>query len=384
MNAAFVVAGKDLRQRLRDRSAWILGFLAPVAVAMLVSFAFRGAESFHTDVAVVNEDGGVLAAAFTAHLAGPELESVLTLVEVKGTAEARALLDEGDLGAAFVLPSGFSAAATGGEIRPITVLSSVDSPLAGAVARSIAESFVAQLNADRLSVAVAVAAGAPPGNLPEEAAGLRLPERVVPKAAGTEKLTGVGYYGPAMGIFFMFFAIGFGAKGYFEERRNGTLDRIGVAPVRPRSILVGKALATFVYGAASLSSVAVVTSLFFGAEWGPPLAVGAVILALALTLVCLTAFVIAIAGSDRQADGIASIIIFGLVLLGGNFVLIGGAPEFMRRLALLTPNGWALRAFTDLAGGAGWTSVILPVMAILAFCGVVSVATAVLYRRRSR
>ncbi|MFI7115359.1 ABC transporter permease [Amycolatopsis sp. NPDC049868] len=383
MNAVFVVAAKDLRQRLRDRSAWVLGFLAPVAVAMLVSFAFQGVESFHTKVAVVDEDRGPLATAFTGFLSNPDLGSVLTVEPVKGSADARTRLDDGELGAVFVLPAGFSDAAHGGTPGPVTVLSSVDSPLAGAVARSIAESFVAQLNADRLSIATALAAGAPPGD-PAEAAALRLPEQVVPRPAGTKQISGVGYYGPAMGIFFMFFAIGFGAKGYFEERQNGTLDRIAVAPVGPAAILTGKALATFVYGVASLSSVALVTGLVFGADWGPPLAVAAVIVALALTLVCLTAFVIAVAGNDRQADGIASIVVFGLVLLGGNFFLVGGAPEYMRRLALLTPNGWALRAFTDLAGGAGWSAVVLPLAAILLFCVVVSAITVPLYRWRLR
>ncbi len=44
----------------------------------------------------------------------------------------------------------------------------------------------------------------------------------------------------------------------------------------------------------------------------------------------------------------------------------------MRRLALLTPNGWALRAFTDLGtGGGGFGTVLVPVAAMLAFSAVV-------------
>ena len=35
MNAALVIAAKDLRQRFRDRSAIILGFVAPVLVSLL-------------------------------------------------------------------------------------------------------------------------------------------------------------------------------------------------------------------------------------------------------------------------------------------------------------------------------------------------------------
>jgi len=103
--------------------------------------------------------------------------------------------------------------------------------------------------------------------------------------------------------------------------------------------------------------------------------------ALSLTLVGLTALVITAARTERAAEGFASLLTFGLVLLGGNFVFIGGAPELVRTLALLTPNGWALRAITDLAGGAPWTAAVVPLMAILAFA---LAAGAVAYSLRRR
>ena len=76
----------------------------------------------------------------------------------------------------------------------------------------------------------------------------------------------------------------------------------------------------------SLSSLAVVTSLAFDAQWGPPLPALALILAMSAALVALTALVIAVSRTERQADGIATIITFTLLLLGGNFVLISQAP----------------------------------------------------------
>lgn len=382
MNAALVIAGKDLRQRLRDRSALVLGVLAPVAVAALISFAF-GNTTFHATVAVMDADHGSLAAAFTAHLDAPELREVLDVTPADSVADARAKIDAGDADAALVIPAGFSAAAQGVAAPTVTVLSSVDFPLAALVSRSIVESFVAQLNADRLSVATAVTAGSPEdiAALAADAATLRLPEQVELRAAGSKSVAPINYFGPAMGIFFMFFAVNFGARTYAQERRGGTLDRIAVAPLRPAVIVAGKALATFAYSAASLGTVALVTSLAFGADWGPPAAVAAVILAMSLTMVCLTALVIAVARTDRQADGLASIITFGLALLGGNFVYMGAAPDVLHTLALFTPNGWALRAFTDLSGGASWTAIGQPILAILAFCAAVIAAVALLARR---
>ena len=384
MTAVLAIALKDLRQRLRDRSAIVLGFIAPVAVAALISSAFGSAGSFHANVAVVDLDRGPVATGFTSFVKGPDLANLLTVKPVTSEADARAKVAKGDLSAAVVIPKGFSEAVTSGQSRPITVLASVDSSIAEQVARSLAESFTAQIEAVQLSVESAVRAGAPVasvGTLAAQASAVRLPEQTVTQPAGTQALTGTSYYAPAMGIFFMFFAIGFGARGFFLERTGGTLERLTAAPIGPGTILAGKSLATFVYGVASLGTVAVVTSLVFGASWGPPLVVLALILAMALTMVGLTALVITVARTERQSEGFASMLTFGLVLLGGNFVFVGGAPQLVRTLALLTPNGWALRAFTDLAGGAAWTAAVVPLMAILAFA-LGTGALAFLLRRR--
>ena len=370
MTAVLAIALKDLRQRLRYRSAIVLGFIAPVAVAALISVAFGSAGSFHANVAVVDLDKGAVATGFTSFVRDPDLANLLTVKPVTSEADARARVAKGDLSAAFVIPKGFSEAVTSGQNRPITVLASVYSSIAEQVARSLAESFTAQIEAVQLSVESAVRAEAPVasvGTLAAQASAVRLPEQTVTQPAGTQALTGTSYYAPAMGIFFMFFAIGFGARGFFLERTGGTLERLTAAPIGPGTILAGKSLATFVYGVASLGTVAVVTSLVFGANWGPTLVVLALIMAMALTMVGLTALVITVARTERQADGFASMLTFGLVLLGGNFIFIGGAPPLVRTLALLTPNGWALRAFTDLAGGAAWTAAVVPLIAVLAF-----------------
>lgn len=380
-----LIAAKDLRQRFRDRSALVLVFVAPLALAVLISLAFGSAQRFHADIAVVDNDGGPVAEAFTGMLRGEQLRDVLTVHPVADEATARERVDSGELGAAFVLPEGLSNAARGERVPDIAVLTSVDASVSALVANSVGEAFVAQLNADVLSVNTALAAGVPPqraAELAREAAGSSLPEQVRPEPSGTKQVEVSSYYAPAMGILFMLFTIGFGARGWFSERDSGTLDRIAVAPLRPGSLLVGKALATFGYGVASLSTVAVVTSLALGADWGPPPAAGAIIVVMALSLVPLTALVIAVSTTQRQAEGIAATVTFGLALVGGNFVFLSTAPPLLRTIAMLTPNGWALRALTDLSSGAPWTSIGVPILAILAFCVVTAGAALLLARRR--
>jgi ABC-2 type transport system permease protein len=386
MGPVLVIALKDLRQRLRDRSALVLGFIAPLAVAWLVSAAFGSTGSFHMDVGVVDHDRGQVAAGFQSFLRSPELSDLLTVTVVDSEAEARAKVDDGTLSAAFVVPEGFTPAVVAGGGRPITVLGSVDSTIATQVSTSLAASFTAQVEAVRLAVATAVDAGAPheqAAALAEAASRIPPPESVAAQSASTRTIDAISYYAPGMGIFFMLFAISFGSRGYFLERAGGTMERLDAAPITSGAVLLGKSLATFVYGLASLGTVALFTSLVFGAHWGPWPAVVALVLALSLVLVGLTALVIALARTERQAEGLSSILVFGLVLLGGNFIFISAAPPLLRSLSLLTPNGWALRAFTDLAGGADWTAVVAPVLVLLAFA-LATGGAAVALRRRAQ
>ena len=186
MHPAVVIALKDLRQRLRDRSALVLGFVAPLAVAWLVSAAFGSVSSFHMDVAVVDRDRGEVAAAFQTFLRSPELSELLTVTVVATEAEARAQVEDGTLSAAYVVPEGLTAAVTSGGGLPVTVLGSVDASVAARVARSLASSFTAQIEAVRLSVATAVDAGAPHAQAAELAAAaavLQPPETLMPQSS---------------------------------------------------------------------------------------------------------------------------------------------------------------------------------------------------------
>jgi ABC-2 type transport system permease protein len=109
--------------------------------------------------------------------------------------------------------------------------------------------------------------------------------------------------------------------------------------------------------------------------------VAAVILAMVVAIVALTALVIAATRTEQQAEGLASILTFTLALLGGNFIFVATAPEAMRRAALLTPNGWAMRGITDLSTGAAATSVLVPIAAILGFAAVTATGAAIASRR---
>lgn len=385
---AFLIAGKDLRLRFRDRSAIILGFVAPVVIATVMSFAFKATDSFHMTVVVVDSDRSTMGIALVEALRSDELSEVATVRTASTRSQAATLVREGTVDAGLVIPDGFTESVTGTEPAALDVLTSVDNPLAGQVTRSIAAGFASQIDAARLAVATAIDAGAPADDasggiaaLAARAAADRLPITVAQQSTGARPLKAVSYFAPAMGIFFLFFSVSFTARSWFLEAREGTLQRMAAA-TSLRQIVIGKAISVFVYGTASLTTMAVVTSLAFGADWGGFVPAAVLIVAMVVSVVCLTALVIVVARTERQAEGLASIIVFGLALLGGNFVFVSTAPPLLRKLSLFTPNGWALRGFVDLATGPHSMSVVWsPVAGILAFSAVIVALTVLLSRR---
>jgi ABC-2 type transport system permease protein len=381
---ALSIAEKDLRQRIRDRSAIILGVVAPLVIAALMSLAFRGTETIHLTLGVVDSDHGSAAAGLVDALRSPGLKGLVTVVPETSQAVATAAVRGGHTGAAMLIPAGFTASISGPRPLPLTTLTNVNNALAAQITSSIAQSFVAQVNADRLTVATAVAGGQPPAAAAAALvnAHLALPVATVQRAFGAHQLKVISYYGPAMALFFLLFTISFTSRSFFVDRDQGMIERMLTAPLHPRSVLVGKVLSAFVFGIVSITVIAAVTTIAFGADWGSPLAAGLLSLVMVLAVTATTALVIGVARTQRQAEGISSFVVFGLALLGGNFVFVAATPALMQRLALLTPNGWALRGYTDLATTGGGLSVVAgPVAAILLYTVVVAAVAAVLAPR---
>jgi ABC-2 type transport system permease protein len=385
LRTALAIARKDLRQRIRDRSAIVVGVIAPVLIAGLMSLAFNGVNNFHFTLGLVELDHGPVAAEVVNALDAPQLRQVMTVEKVATEALAASAIKSGKLAAALVIPFGFSSSVTGEHPEALTTLTSNNDTIAGDVATSVAGSFVAQVNADRLAFATAVAAGAPKSDTSQligEVSRLRIPIQAIERPIGAHELKVISYYSPGMAIFFLLFTISYTARSFFVDRSQGMIERMRAAPVRPVEILLGKALSVFVYGVVSLATIALVTTAAFGADWGAPWPAAVLGLSLVLSVICLTALVIGIARTQRQAEGIGSIIVFGLALLGGDFFFISNAPSTIKHLALLTPNGWAIRGFTDLATiGGGFSTIVEPVVAILAFSAVVGAVALSLARR---
>lgn len=379
MHAALTIAGKDVRQRLRDRSAIVMALVLPLALAFLFNLVFGSAAAPRPfRYAVVDLDRGPIAQAFRGDvLAGLDRAGLVRLRETAGVQEARRLADAGTVDAAFVLPAGLSATTQSGRPAQLEVIGSVDAPTAVDVARSIAGSYAAELTSVRLAVAAALPADhpgqAPPqqlGELAARAAAATQPVAVRDVSAAAKLLDTATFFPASMAVFFLFFTVQLGVSSLLDERSGGTLHRLLAAPVPRWSVLVGKLLTSVIIGVVSTSVLVVASAVLMGSRWGDPLGVGMLVVAGVLAATGVTALVASLARNAEQAGSWGAVVAVLLGLLGGVFFPIAQVGGAAAAASLLTPHAWFLRGLGELQGGGGPLVALPAAGAMLAFAAV--------------
>ena len=388
MRAAWLICLKDLKARLRDRSAVLIGIVVPLGLAFIFNSIFSGISgaSDVISLGVVNADHGAVSQQFTGQVLPAVGRSGLITIHPEATLErARALAANGTLAAVIVIPAGFTARVQANQPASMQVIGNVDAPISTEIARSIAESYAAGLNRVRLSVAT-VAAGSTPLSpariqaLAAQAAAAVAPVAVSDVSAQTKELDQKSFFAAGMAVFFLFFTVQFGVTSLLEERHDGTLARLLAAPISRSSILGGKLLTSFLLGVISMTVLVVATTLLFGAAWGNPLGVSVLVVAAILAATGIMALIATLARNAEQAANWQSVVAVILGLLGGTFFPVSQAPGVLSRLTFVAPQAWFLRGLGDLRGGS--ISVVwVPALAMLVFA-VVTGALAMMRLRR--
>ena len=114
MGAATRIAGKDLKLRVRDRSAFIMGIVTPLALAYIFHLVFGGTfseEALDLEVGLVDLDHTQVSQSLGEALSGLEAEGILVLTDFDDAASAEASVEEGEIGAYILLNQGLGDAA---------------------------------------------------------------------------------------------------------------------------------------------------------------------------------------------------------------------------------------------------------------------------------
>jgi ABC-2 type transport system permease protein len=371
MRNTVLVAFGEVALRVRDRSALVAAFLAPVLLALVTTAAFGDLEAGErVRLLVAHEGSGAVGDSVLEGLREALPADRFDVEAIGDVDEVRERVRRGEADGGLVLPPETTQAVLGvGEAR-ITVIEAAAGSAEGEVARTVARAVAARLEGARLGLAAAAALKAAPVDLERAAAALAGEaggvERVVLEAAPSL----AAFFGPSMAIVFAVFAVGAVVQSAWSELRGGTWARLVVATGSSRSVLAGKAAAAVLFGTASMVFVWATTVLVFGAGWGPPLGVLLLVVATVAAATGVTVLVASFARNEEHLQGAVAAVGFGFALLGGNFLPPGQTPSWLERLSLAVPNGWSLEGFRllSLADGSA-VDALAPTAVLLLFAG---------------
>jgi ABC-2 type transport system permease protein len=380
MSRVAVITRLELVRRIRNRSAIVTAFVAPLAIGVVFGVLIGGVSHLKFTIAVVDSDHSPISRAFADALTHRSptngtrqaggAEDPLRFRTLPSQARARHAVDNGDVDAAIVIPARFATTVTQGRRGQLIVLRKPALPVSGQVAQAIADAFANRVS--QVNVTLATVSSIRPQALSQQlvdaAQHLRPSLATRDVAMGAREVSPTAFYGASMAMVFLFFTVSFAPRSLMADRQDGILSRMLATPTAAGDIVAGKVLAVCALSLAGFATVWLVTSVGFGAEWGDPVAVIVLMVVTVLALGGVSTFVSSLARTEQQADSYAGAVTFVLALLGGNFIGPGQSPEVLRRIALFTPNGWALRGFTDVsADAAGASRLGRPIIVLLAF-----------------
>ena len=176
-------------------------------------------------------------------------------------------------------------------------------------------------------------------------------------------LNNVAYYAGAVAFMFLLFAAAQGALGILDDQDAGILDRIAAGPAGIDVVINGRFLFLALQGLVQASLIFAFAWLMYGVDvpgnFGPWLmiSVGSAVLAAGLGLLLVTA-----CHTRAQAQVLPTVVILIMSAIGGSMVPRFFMPHWLQQLGWITPNTWALEAYS----GVFWRSE--PALQLLPIC----------------
>lgn len=386
MNAKriLLLAGRVMRQVLRDRRTVALIVLAPIIVLSLGAVLFR-AEQPVTSIGVVNDDLGItspvagsvnLGKSIADELSGGDSIAVVALD--RGEVDER--LKDGTVKAVIVFPEDFTASFV------VNQQVNLDLRLEGSEpSRSMTiTAFVTQAAMKTLARLAGTGVSMPGADSTDQE------EPALPVSVnatylyGGEEFDTMDYIAPVyIALLGMFFVFLLACVAFLRERSQGTMERLAATPASRFEIVLGYMLGLGLFGVIQVAVILFFTVWVIGIHYYGSLALILLIVAImAVVGVNLGILASAFARTEFQVLQFIPLVVLPQVLLGGTFWAVPDMPAYLQPLAYLMPIYYANAALRDVML-KGWGLVeIWPNLAILTGIGVFLVILSGLMMRR--
>lgn len=353
-----LLAGNDLRLTLRDRASLVWMLLLPVAMMWIFGNVSRERGPSQATLYVEDRDGGWLAEAFVAELAGDRLD----LREVKPDSPA-------ERPRTLVIPKGFTEGALAGRQQVLRIEKAEGSNQTFSLA---AEAYT--VRAIVRSVGRLAELGQEGANQESFAALARRPPlvSVAVSTAGEGRPVPSGFSQSVPGILTMtvlMMTLIYGGVFLTLEKRQGMIRRQATLPLGRGTIFLGKLAGRLLIAALQIGVLLLAGRFLFGVSWGSsPLGLLLAVSAFAFAVASLSTLLGALLNTPEQASAVGWLGSMVFAALGGCWWPAEVMPRALWQVAHVLPTAWAMDAFHALISyGHGAEAVVLPAAVLTGF-----------------
>jgi ABC-2 type transport system permease protein len=379
------LAYKDLSQILRDWKSGLFLLVMPLLFTLFFGFVFGAGSNPKPEVdprlpvGVIDQDHGSLAASLETLLEDSEVIRPVIL-NVEEAQQASQMIEDGDLVAAVIIPSGYTTQLLSDQPSTLEVIADIHQPagqtasraletvtgrLLGAVeAAHISKNASQQSNVDD-NLAQAISAW-------DEPALTVTIEKATGAVAKDEPVASSGGFAQAssgMMVQFSIFGLITSAMVLVLERKSGTLQRLLSTPILRTEVIAGHVLAMFCIVFLQQLILVLVGQFIFGVDYmRQPLAILLMITVLSLWAASLGLLISAISRKEDQVITLSLIAMFIFAAMGGAWFPLEVAGKAFAALGHLMPTAWAMDGFQNiLMRGLEFPSVLMPAGILLVY-----------------
>jgi ABC-2 type transport system permease protein len=415
-----VIVRTGFRSLRRDRGAFLLSFILPIAFFSIFAAIFGGMGGSGTSrvsVLVVDEDGSAVSERLVRGLRRePSLAATTRPVTKKGdpvlprytAATAEAAVKQGVAPAALIIPKGFGANpiafGPGTDRQPIRILHDSSDPVAAQVVAGLLQKVVMTSLPDAMAgVGMKYFENASggltaqqrqdiesnlskfrdqmeqrdqPGNAPAadsgNSAGGPVAVEMRDVVGENKRSPMVAFSAAGIGVMFLLFTASASAGSLLSEAECGALDRILSARVSMTTLLAGKMTYCTLLAFLQLTLMFLWGAAVFHLELFTHLPGFLVMTAATSFAVASFGMLLATVSRSRgQQAAISTLLILTMSAIGGSMVPRFVMPEAMKTVGLFTFNAWAIDGYTKVFWRDEPVSHLAPQVAVLIGSGMV-------------
>jgi ABC-2 type transport system permease protein len=425
------IVRNGFRALRRDRGAWILSFILPVAFFSIFAFVFAGMGGNSTprvNVLVVDEDRSASSERLVRGLRQEGSLVATTRPEAKTgeptppeytAATAVAAVKSGTAPVALIIPAGFGANPI--SFTPVTgrkairILHDSSNPVAAQMVAGLLQKVVMTSMSDSMAdLGMRYFAQASGGLTPQQRQKVdsslaqmrdytarRDQQSNPPAAAGDNNASGlvavemhdvvgenkrspmIAFYAAGIGVMFLLFTASAAGGTLLDEAESGALDRILSARVSMTTLLAGKMTYSMLLACSQLTLMFLWGAAVFHLDLFTHLP-GFIVMTVATSFAVASfgMLLASVSHTRAQQAAVATLIILTMSAIGGSMFPRFLMPEAMKKVGLLTFNAWAIDGYTKVFWRDEPVSHLAPQVAVLLGSGVVIFLIARRFARR--